>query len=151
MLKGKTYGRSKSGVGKFYYKCIPNDKRLPAFLIPYENKNIGFNKNITNKYILFLFFINWDEKHPIGSLTNVVGDINDMTSFYQYQLHCKDLVKPIKQFANAANKANKELGADIYNNLLKTNSNLEDRRDEYIISIDPFGSTDLDDAFRCKR
>ena len=31
VLKGKTYGRSKSGNGKFYYKCIPNDKRLPAF------------------------------------------------------------------------------------------------------------------------
>ena len=149
MLKGKTYGRSKSGVGKFYYKCIPNDKRLPAFLIPYENKNIGFNKNITNKYILFCF-ANWDEKHPIGTLTNVVGDVNDMSSFYQYQLHCKDLVKPIKQFANAANKANKELGADIYNNLLKQNPKLEDRRHEYIISIDPQGSTDLDDAFSVK-
>ena len=26
----KTYGRSNKG--KFYYKCIPNDKRLPSFL-----------------------------------------------------------------------------------------------------------------------
>ena len=94
MLKGKTYGRSKSGAGKFYYKCIPNDKRLPAFLIPYENKNVGFNKYIVNKYILFSF-ANWDDKHPIGTLTHVVGDVNDMSSFYQYQLHCKDLVKPL--------------------------------------------------------
>ena len=31
VLNGKTYGRSKSGTGKFYYKCIPNDKCLPVF------------------------------------------------------------------------------------------------------------------------
>ena len=37
VLKGKTYGRNTTGK-KFLYKCIPNDKRLPAFLIPYEEK-----------------------------------------------------------------------------------------------------------------
>ena len=50
LLTGKTYGRSKnlSGKGKetnrFYYKCIPNDKRLPAFLVPYEQKNVDCSK-----------------------------------------------------------------------------------------------------------
>ena len=45
----KTYGRKKD---KFYYKCIPDDIRLPIFLVPYKIK-LGFNKNISNKYIIF--------------------------------------------------------------------------------------------------
>ncbi len=47
LLLGKTYGRSKNN-NKIYYKCIPNDNRLPAFLIPYDQKCSKFNKNITN-------------------------------------------------------------------------------------------------------
>jgi hypothetical protein len=149
ILKGKTYGRAKNGIGKFYYKCIPNDKRLPAFLIPYENKQTGFSKVVTNKYILFKYN-NWDSKHPIGTLNNIIGDVTNLTAFYEYQLHCKDLVKPFKQFINAVNKANKEYGTNIYNKLLISNPNIIDRRNEYIISIDSAGSTDLDDAFSLK-
>jgi hypothetical protein len=37
----KTYGRKN---GKLLYKCMPDDIRIPAFLIPYEIKNIGFSK-----------------------------------------------------------------------------------------------------------
>ena len=149
ILKGKTYGRSKQGSGKFYYKCIPNDKRLPAFLIPYENKQSEFSKVVTNKYILFKYN-NWDSKHPIGTLNNIIGDVTNLTAFYEYQLHCKDLVKPFKQFTTAVNKANREYGSNIYDNLLKNNPNILDRREEYVISIDPAGSTDLDDAFSLK-
>ncbi len=143
VLKGKTYGRSKSGNGKFYYKCIPNDKRLPAFLIPFENKDIGFSKVILNKYILFRFN-NWDAKHPYGTIVNTIGNVSDLNAFYDYQLYCKDLVKPLKTFTSAANQANRRIGKDMYSNLLKFN--IEDRRDRYIISVDPEKSTDLDDA-----
>jgi exoribonuclease R len=148
ILKGKTYGRNTTGK-KFLYKCIPNDKRLPAFLIPYEEKQVTFNKNIINKYVLFKFN-NWDSKHPVGTLNNVVGNINDLSAFYEYQLHCKDLFKPLKQFINDVNRANRELGINIYDNIIKMHQNIEDRRDHYVISIDPNGSTDLDDAFSMK-
>ena len=146
LLNGKTYGRTKKSNGKFYYKCIPNDKRLPAFIIPYELKNIGFNKNILNKYILFKFN-NWNNKHPIGIVNNVIGDINELSAFYEYQLYCKDLVKPIKEFVNAVNNANKLFGDNLFYNIMRNNPSIEDRRNNYIISIDPQGSTDLDDAF----
>jgi exoribonuclease R len=145
ILKGKTYGRNITGK-KFLYKCIPNDKRLPAFLIPYEEKHAQFNKNITNKYILFKFN-NWDSKHPVGTLNNVVGNIDNLSAFYEYQLHCKDLFKPLKKFINDVNRANRELGINIYDNIIKLHPNIEDRREQYVISIDPNGSTDLDDAF----
>ena len=49
ILKGnKTYGRSKNG--KLLYKCIPDDVRIPAFLLPYEMKNMGFSKVFQNLY-----------------------------------------------------------------------------------------------------
>ena len=70
------------------------------------------------KYILFKYD-NWDFKHPIGILNNCIGDVNNLSAFYEYQLHCKDLVKPIKEFTNAVKKANKEYGENIYTNLCK--------------------------------
>ena len=49
----KTYGNHN---GKPLYRCIPDDRRLPCFLIPHKHK-IGFNKNFKNKYIVFKFHI----------------------------------------------------------------------------------------------
>ena len=74
----KTYGRSNKG--KFYYKCIPNDKRLPSFLVTYEQKDVGFNKKMVNKFILFRFH-KWEDKHPIGAINQIVGDINVLSNF----------------------------------------------------------------------
>ena len=42
----KSYGKTKKN--KLYYKCIPNDRNLPIFLIPYELR-IGFTKDHVNK------------------------------------------------------------------------------------------------------
>ena len=44
-LNGDTYGRIKN---KYIYKCIPDDRRLPTFLIPYDKKDIGFSKILEN-------------------------------------------------------------------------------------------------------
>ena len=44
----KSYGKYKD---KYLYKCIPDDKRLPEFIVPY-NLKLGFSKNIDNKYIV---------------------------------------------------------------------------------------------------
>jgi hypothetical protein len=37
----QTYGRLKD---KLLYKCVPDDIRIPAFLIPYEMKKMPFSK-----------------------------------------------------------------------------------------------------------
>ena len=51
ILEGnRTYGRT-SNKKKLLYKCVPDDRYLPAFLVPYEIK-IGFSKNIKNKYVI---------------------------------------------------------------------------------------------------
>ena len=54
----KTYGRTENKK-RLLYKCIPDDKRLPAFLIPYDMK-LGFSKNIKDKYVVFKFE-SWSE------------------------------------------------------------------------------------------
>ena len=52
VLEGnKMFGKYKN---RFLYKCLPDDRRLPVFLVPYKIKN-KFNKKLTNKYITFEF------------------------------------------------------------------------------------------------
>lgn len=102
ILEGnRTYGRTKNGK-KMLYKCVPDDKRLPIFLIPYEQK-IGFSKKSNNKYILFRF-ATWDDKHPHGVMTNSLGDVNSLESFYIYQLYRKSLQIPITEFSQKIKK-----------------------------------------------
>ena len=74
---------------KYLYKCIPDDKRLPIFLVPYSVKQ-QFAKNYVNKYVIFKFK-NWDNKHPYGELANVLGNVSSLDIFYEYQLYCKNL------------------------------------------------------------
>jgi hypothetical protein len=84
----KTYGRSKNG--KLLYKCVPDDKRLPPFLVPYEIKNVGFSKVFVNLYVTFEFS-DWDDKHPTGRLVSSIGPVDVLDNFYEYQLYCKSL------------------------------------------------------------
>ena len=69
---------------RLLYKCIPDDKYLPAFLVPYDIK-MGFQKKLINKYVVFKFQ-SWDDKHPHGSLIETLGDVNNLEVFYEYQL-----------------------------------------------------------------
>ena len=52
ILQGnRMYGRHKK---KRLYKCIPDDRRLPIFLIPYQLR-LDFQKHLQNKYIIFRY------------------------------------------------------------------------------------------------
>ena len=139
----QTYGRIKD---KFLYKCIPDDKRLPIFLVPYKIK-LGFSKSIKNKYVVFQFR-SWEGKHPIGSLTQTLGDVNQLDSFYEYQLYCKSLYASIQNITKKTMRKLKEKTEDEYIDMIKTKSDLKDYRDvRNILSIDPSTSRDFDDAF----
>ena len=93
----KTYGRKTGKSDKLLYKCIPDDKTLPPFLVPYEFKSIGFSKVFQNIYVTFRYS-SWEDKHPYGSLEQVIGPVNDLTNFYEYQLYCKNLNYSIQKF-----------------------------------------------------
>ena len=142
LKNNRKFGKYKQ---KFLYKCIPDDKRLPIFLIPYHMKN-GFNKNYVNKYVIFKFK-NWDNKHPYGELVNVLGNVSSLDTFYEYQLYCKSLYASIQKFTKETMKQLKTHSQDHFIELIKEKYNLENRIGRDIISIDPKTSKDFDDAF----
>ena len=148
LLVGKTYGRAKNG--KFNYKCIPNDQSIPALLIPYESKTVGFNKNINNKFVLFKY-IEWIDKHPIGIIVNILGDVTNLESFYNYQLYCKNLFISIKEFTKDVNRCMKEhICTPLIESIMQKNIKIENRLDYNVFTIDPKFSKDLDDAIGIK-
>jgi len=154
MLDGnKTYGRqlkANGASGKLLYKCMPDDKRMPAFLIPYEMKHVGFSKVYKNLYVTFMFDC-WEDKHPRAKLDNVIGPVDILDNFYEYQLYCKSLNASIQKFQKDTNKALAENPHEnIIANIRTKYPTIEDRTDKklwHIITIDPPKSLDYDDGF----
>ena len=147
VLEGnKTYGRNDTKK-RLMYKCVPDDHRLPVFLVPYELK-VGFSKVYKNKFVTFRYD-NWEDKHPYGILMETIGDIDNLEAFYEYQLYCKNLHIPITTFTNRARASlNKKTNEEFVEHIFKNPQFLiEDRRSNYIFTIDPPNSLDFDDGF----
>ena len=148
LKNNKTYGRAQNG--KLLYKCIPDDKRLPAFLIPYEMKNIGFSKVFTNHYVTFNY-VEWVDKHPRAVISQMIGCVETLDNFYEYQLYCKSLNASIQKFNKDTNTALKtKTHNDFIENICTKYSNIEDRSDQTkweVFTIDPPKSLDFDDGF----
>lgn len=145
----KTYGRKN---GRLLYKCIPDDIRLPHFLVPYEIKNIGFSKVYINLYVTFSY-TDWNEKHPHGLLSQVIGSVDVLDNFYEYQLYCKSLNASIQKFHKDTTKALQSKSHDQFiENIKEKFPNLLDRtsKDWNIFTIDPHKSLDFDDGYSIK-
>lgn len=144
ILEGnKIYGKENK---KNMYKCLPDDKRIPPFLIPYEFKNIGFSKYQVNKYVNFKF-IKWDKEHPIGMLTHTIGDVNKLENFYEYQLYCKSLNASIQNFTRQTkNVLNIKSQKEYFDFIMKNNPQIQNRTENYIFTIDGKNTLDFDDA-----
>jgi exoribonuclease R len=146
IINGNTYGHLNGDIkAKLLYKCIPDDKSLPIFLVPYEYKCNIFNKTKNNKYVTFRIK-EWVNKHPIGILTNTFGDVNNNEYFYKYQLCCKGLDSSINGFTKSTTNALKLIDREKITEQCKISCNLENRLTYDIFSIDPLGSKDIDDA-----
>jgi len=141
----KIYGKYKN---KFYYRCIPDDKRLPDFLIPYK-VHIKFRKHQYNKYVIFKF-LSWEKKHPIGRLINTIGNVNELVCFYEYQIYCNNLYTSIAVLKAKIKEMLKIQNVDFYMNEIMKNNNIENRVDWDIITIDSISAKDLDDALGFK-
>ena len=151
LADNKTYGRH-PGNNKLLYKCVPDDCRMPPFLVPYELKNVGFSKVFVNLYVT-IQFKEWTTKHPQGSLTQVIGQVDVLDCFYEYQLYCKSLNASIQRLHKDTAKAVKEKDAtnDAFIENTAFFAGIERRVDWHVFSIDPKGSLDFDDAFSIKR
>jgi len=147
---GKTYGRT-DNKKRLYYSCIPHNKKIPIFLVPYDLE-LGFSKSIPNKYVTFSFK-EWVQKHPIGILKETIGDVTHLPSYYEYQLYCKNLHISIKNSMKMVYIKQKEKTEQEWVQSILSNPNrfgeIQDRReiDRTIMSIDPDGCMDRDDAF----
>jgi len=142
----KTFGRTENKK-RLLYKCIPDDKHMPSFLVPYEVK-LGFSKVNKNKYVVFKFE-HWEDKHPRGILVETVGDVDNLDAFYEYQLYCKSLHISLTDFTNNTRKMlNQKTNAEYIEQIFKNpNFQIEDRREKYVFTIDPQHSLDYDDGF----
>jgi exoribonuclease R len=152
----RTFGRTPNKK-KLYYSCIPYQKELPVFLIPYEIQ-LGFHKNIKNKYVLFKFD-HWNDKHPCGILTHTIGDVDHLPHYYEYQLYSKQIYP-----STLISKNNKKIKGLLQNTSLQyyiqyilDNSEIygtiirEEEKEQRIFTIDPVGCKDRDDALSiCK-
>jgi len=143
----KTYGRT-TLKKRLLYKCIPDDIHLPAFLVPYEMK-LGFSKKIVNKYVLFRFS-EWSDTHPLGMLTETIGDVSDHAAFCEYRLCCRHL-RPKSHTAMKTQIESQMQEKRTYIENIIQKYKIQDRTSDYVIAIDPEGSRDYDDAFSCKQ
>jgi len=160
----KTYGRKKNNnqptnkccKTKLLYKCVPDDTRITPFLVPYEIKELGFSKVLTNLYVT-IRFESWNDAHPIGVISQTIGPVNVLDNFYEYQLYCKSLNASIQKFNKDTNKILKEkaLSHDVFiENIFKKHKEIEDRTSSSnwsIFTIDPATSLDYDDGFSVKK
>lgn len=139
----KSFGNYKK---KKLYKCIPDDKRLPIFLVPYTIK-LGFSKKIDNIYVVFQFS-EWENKHPLGKIMNTFGPTCKLKAFYEYEMYCKSLYASITSFSKNTMKALKRRSQNEYISDIFQKYEIEDRTHfSNIYSIDPENSKDFDDAF----
>lgn len=149
---GKTYTKNHSHYhgGKLLYKCIPDDIRLPSFLVPYEIKHMGFSKVFKNLYVT-INFENWEDKHPRAKPDNVIGPVDILDNFYEYQLYCKSLNTSIQKFQKDTIKSIESKSHEGIIEQIKTKyPNIDNRTDQnfwHIMTIDPLNSQDFDDGF----
>ena len=147
LRNNKTYGR-KNPNGRLLYKCIPDNKNIPAFLVPYEMKNVGFSKLFVNQYVT-LKFQEWVDKHPHGIISNVIGPVDVIDNFYEYQLYCKSLHSSIQRFTKDTLFSLQDISHDnVIEQICEYHGDkIENRLDWEIFTIDPANTCDYDDAF----
>jgi exoribonuclease R len=151
ILEGnRTYGRTKNRK-RLLYKCIPDDRKLPHFLVPYDII-MDFNKAHKNKYVLFKFQ-EWTDEHPHGQLTETLGDVNQFEAFCEYQLYSRSLNSSLKDMTQRIKEMTKQKSIDEYVQQILSNPqyqvvDLTTQPDAPpIITIDPPNTVDYDDGF----
>ena len=157
----KTYGReikaNKKPSKQLLYKCIPDDIRLPIFLVPYEIKQLGFSKVFTNIYVT-ICYKQWDDKHPHATISQIIGSVDILNHFYEYQLYCKSLNTSIQNFKKETNKNMKSFNVQKHQDhdafiteMHKKHPQIEDRTNWNIFTIDSATTFDYDDGFSIKK
>jgi exoribonuclease R len=122
---------------KTIYLFKPTNKQYPFFYVPYKNLN---KKNC--KIYVWIEFKKWDttDKYPHGTLLETIGNVGDKEAEFEH----------LRYYYNVKNNTWKidpiQLKEDI-----QILEQIQDLKEDYeVFSIDPIGSTDIDDAFHFK-
>jgi exoribonuclease R len=145
LYSGSTFGRHKD---KLIYMCVPYNKSLPIFLVPFGEKTVGLSKSKVD-YFVTIKYKSWNDKHPTATIQNTLGRVNDMDAYIEYQLICNNIGHPIQKFTKSVFTSSRKVtlkNIDLINDILNKFPSIEDRTKERIISIDPAGCLDIDDA-----
>jgi hypothetical protein len=111
-------------------------------------KNMGFSKVFSNQYITFEYQ-KWTEKFPQGKIAQLIGSVDSLDHFYEYQLYCKKLNFSINKFKKDTSIALQKacVNPSFFDDLNKTNR-IEDRTISHkVFSMDGESTQDYDDAF----
>ena len=141
-IKSKhNFGRNKKGVP--IYLFYSNNGRYPPFYVASNYKSKHQEQH--NIYVQ-IKFKDWlvTSKYPTGTCEQVIGPIGDLQSEYQNLLYNHYLIY----------KSNKKLQIEFDEQNISKYDLIQDRQDntqDYIISIDPPGCQDIDDAIGIKK
>lgn len=129
--------------------CIPFDRRFPKMRL--RSKNLA---NLIGKR-LFVRITGWpeDSNYPEVHILQVMGDVGNLKTETDTLLFRHGLL-----FADFSNAAKKELPKISGNTWVPSQDIIDteiregriDLSDEFIVSVDPPGCTDVDDAFHIK-
>ena len=142
LMVDKMFGKWKN---KVLYRCIPYNKHLPIFLVPYEEKK-SFSKKKIHKYVLFEY-VHWDLKHPIGQLTRTIGNVDDLACLYEYLMNGLELHISNTKFTNTFMKVYKITNHENHIHQILGTYAIEDRTHLPVYTIDGADTQDYDDAF----
>ena len=95
---------------------------------------------------MIIKYYNWSNTFPEGTIIKVLGNVNDLSNFYEYQLYCKSLYSSLQEFnKDVSNKIKQRTTNELVDNIIDK-YNLEDRTHEHIFTIDSKKTVDFDDA-----
>jgi len=134
-LKERTiYGITKKGLQLCLFE--PLDWKYPNFLVATKLKG-----KVNAEHYAVIEYSRWEKTLPRGSIKKMIGPVGNIKCEYEMLLHKYNLNgKPPKLF--------KHIKKDNIWDLISQNElvNYNDIRKTHIISIDPEGSKDIDDA-----
>lgn len=132
-----SFGKTKKNVP--IYKFIPHDRKYPLFYVP---STVCKNRKLSHNLYAYIQFKEWtsESKYPIGMCQQIIGNIGELESDYQYILYNHGL--NYKKLPYILDKDNS------FDSIEKTPffEHRQDYRHYNTISIDPPGCQDIDDA-----
>jgi exoribonuclease R len=134
------YGINKRGMPLYLFK--PDSNKYPPLHVAssYKKKNKDVNYNLYSKICIKEWKIT--NKYPIGTCIENIGRIGDRNVEFDYILQ-KYGLKYSERLYREYKLSTDETSKDDFNDIRI------DFRDKYVVSIDPNGCRDIDDALHC--